>query len=181
MTRCSSSSDKTISAGDEERMYRLEMGFGFTLDHLSGGSLTGVQPAGLHTTVRSWSYLPAGRHAGSLARMCDLSKASRILRATNLFAPVAITRIKWQFQPLGSCLTAGALVSAVATCSGWPLYRTGHLHGRPRVSASLGFAVLSPPRQRAEGHRLWRPLVLKTFHSRLARDSNCFVMYGTGR
>ena len=100
----------------------------------------------------------------------------------NLFVPLGIANVKWQFQPLGTAMTGGGLDfrSRDLVKLGQLYLDGGSWNGKRIVSAEWVARSISPHANAREdtdyGYLFW----LQTFHV-AGRDFKCFAMYGAGR
>src|SRR5882762_8165341 len=173
--------ENEFSRGNEERMYLVEDWVKFTLD-LPIKGFPDWQPKPEQSPYgRAWSYCTAGATTlGPLLERATKTSVPNFSR-DNLFAPLGITKVKWQFQPLGTAMTGGGLNlrSRDLVKLGQLYLNGGTWNGKRIVSAEWVARSISPhanARQDTDyGYLLW----LQTFHV-AGRDFKGFAKFGSG-
>ena len=173
--------ENQFSRGNEERMYLVEDWAKFTLDLPIRGFPSWVDKPKDSPYGRSWQYCTAGSVTLGVLLERAVKKPLPDFARENLFAPLGISRVQWQYQPTGEAMTGGGL-----SLRSRDLFKFGQLYlnrgiwdGKQVLSSEWIKASVTPhanARQDIDYGYLWW---LQTFHSG-GRDWHSWGMYGTG-
>ena len=173
--------ENQFSRGNEERMYLVEDWARFTLDLPIRSFPSWVDKPKDSPYGRSWQYCTAGPTTLGVLLERAVKQPLPDFARENLFAPLGILRVQWQFQPTGAAMTGGGLSLRTRDLFKLAqLYLNGGIWAGKRVlSAEWVKASITPhanARQDTDyGYLRW----LQTFHSG-DRTWPSWGMYGTG-
>jgi CubicO group peptidase (beta-lactamase class C family) len=173
--------ENQFSRGNEERMYLVEDWAKFTLDLPIRGFPGWTQKPNESPYGRSWQYCTAGPTTLGVLLERAVKRPLSDFARDSLFAPLGISKVQWQFQPLGAAMTGGGLALRSRDLLKFAqLYLNGGIWNETRILTGDWVKASVTPHANARedtdyGYLWW----LQTFHSG-SRDWRSWGMYGTG-
>lgn len=173
--------ENQFSRGNEERMYLTEDWAKFTLDLPIRGFPSWVDKPKDSPYGRSWQYCTAGPVTLGVLLERAIKGPLVDFARENLFAPLGISRVQWQFQPTGEAMTGGGLSLRTRDLFKFAqLYLDGGMWAGKRVLSGEWVKASVTPHANARqdidyGYLWW----LQAFHSD-DRTWPSWGMYGTG-
>ena len=173
--------ENQFSRGNEERMYLVEDWAKFTLDLPLRGFPSWVDKPKDSPHGRSWQYCTAGPVTLGVLLERAVKRPLADFARENLFGPLEISTVQWQFQPSGTPMTGGGLLLRSRDLLKFAqLYLNGGTwNGNRILPADWVEASVAPhasARQDTDYGYLWW---LQTFHSG-SRDWHSWGMFGSG-
>jgi CubicO group peptidase (beta-lactamase class C family) len=173
--------ENSFSRGNEERMYLVEDWARFTLDLPIRGFPSWQTKPAESPYGSSWQYCTAGPTTLGVLLERAVKEPVPEFAQTNLFTPLGISKVGWQFQPTGSAMTGGGLqLRSRDLLKIAQLYlNDGHWNGKTILSTDWVKQSVRPhanARKDTDYGYLWW---LQTFHTD-GRSWPSWGMYGTG-
>jgi len=173
--------ENSFSRGNEERMYLVEDWAKFTLDlPIRGFPDWSAKPSD-SPHGRSWQYCTAGPTTLGVLLERAAKRAVTDFAHDYLFAPLGISLVHWQLQPLGTAMTGGGLEMRTRDLFKFAqLYLNGgSWNGTNILTPDWVKASVTPHANARDdvdyGYLWW----LETFHAG-GREWPSWGMYGTG-